>query len=97
MKVIVDGTEYIKKPEPVEIKTPKNIVASNDTEAARLYYQFEPLCPECGNRAFPTNFPATCFGGKTKDKRTVWLCSDMGHCAFSIDNTITWQEKKSKK
>ena len=42
-------------------------------------------CPQCGRRAFPTNFKPSMVGGSKYDNRTVWLCSDMGHCAFSIE------------
>uniref|UniRef100_A0A6M3Y203 Uncharacterized protein n=1 Tax=viral metagenome TaxID=1070528 RepID=A0A6M3Y203_9ZZZZ len=71
MKVIIDGVAYI--PEPVisetKPKPEKGIMAKNDIEAARLYYSFEPLCPECGDRAVPTNFPPKDFGGEKDDKR----------------------------
>jgi len=56
----------------------------------------EPLCPECGRRAFPTNFEPLVFGGREYDKRTVWFCSDMGHCKFSVDEKTLWQPKKKK-
>ena len=96
MNVVINGDEYIKKPKPAKLDISKNIVANNDLEAAKLYYAFEPLCPECGQRAFPTNFPPESFGGSKSDTRTVWFCSEMGHCAFSIDKTIKWQEKQPK-
>jgi hypothetical protein len=96
MKVIIDGVEYIAKPEPVNLIEPKRteISAKNDVEAARLWYAFEPQCPECGHRAFPTNFSPESVGGKKDDKSVVWFCGDMGHCAFSIDKTIKWQKKE---
>jgi hypothetical protein len=42
------------------------------------------ICPECGNKAFPTNFPPSSFGGRKNDKHLVFLCSQMGHYAFTI-------------
>lgn len=98
MRVIIDGVEYISKPEPIKEPIPTDeIKAKNDMEAAKLYYAFEPLCPECGHRAFPTNFPLESFGGEKSDKRVVWFCSEMGHCAFIISENIKWQEKQDKK
>ncbi len=98
MKVEIDGIKYIKKPEEkiADSIIEKGVFANNDPEAAKLYYKFEPMCPECGRRAFPTNFPAEIFGGKKSDKRTVWFCSDMGHCAFSISKDIKWKLKKQE-
>lgn len=96
MKVIIDGDEYIKKPKAMDIKPLKGLNAENDIEAAKLYHAYEPLCPECGSRAFPTNFPPESFGDDKDDKRIVWFCSDMGHCAFSISKDIKWQKKEDK-
>ena len=45
----------------------------------------EVFCPECGCKAFPTNFRPEHFGGKKNDDRAVWFCSDMGHCAFTLE------------
>ena len=70
------------------------ITASNDEKDEKLYYEgYEPLCPECGRRAFPTDFPPQSVGGEKSDKRRVWFCSDMGHCAFPITKSINWQKK----
>ena len=87
-------TEALKNEEQPEIV--EEIKANNDSEAEKLYLAHEPLCPECGKRAFPTNFPPSCFGGKKDDNRRVWFCSDMGHCCFSIDGSIKWQLKNQK-
>ena len=76
-------------------KTEEKNIADIET-MKKMYRTHEPLCPECGRRAFPTNFPAHCFGGKKYDKRTVWFCSDMGHCAFSVGENTKWQLKKEK-
>ena len=99
MKVIIDGDEYIKKPvlvKCVERTLPREFVL-DDKEAMELYHKgYEPLCPECGYRSFPTNFPALCFGGKKEDKSIVWFCCDMGHCAFSMGEQIKWQKKEIK-
>ncbi len=99
MKVEIDGIEYIEKPKAVVLSNDKSVElsADNDIEAAKLYYAYEPLCPECGYRAFPTNFPPSSFGGDKNSKRVVWICSDMGHCAFSITSDIKWQKKKEPK
>lgn len=100
MDVVIDGIEYIPKPELKKYKGKEEpttgIVAFNDTEAFKLYQTFYPLCPECGCRAFPTNFPPESFGGEKNDKSIVWFCSDMGHCAFSIDEKIKWKLKSQK-
>ena len=61
-----------------------------------MYETHEPLCPECGRRAFPTNFLPEHVGGEKYDKRTVWFCSDMGHCTFSVDKNTKWQQKLKK-
>lgn len=96
MKVEINGINYVpeKKPATPKQEIAEGLTAENDVEAAKLYYAYEPLCPECGRRAFPTNFPPESFGGDKNDKRTVWFCSDMGHCAFSISKTIKWRRKQ---
>ena len=72
--------------------------ASSDKKAISLYKSgLEPLCPKCGDRAFPTNFSPADMGGSGRSRKVVWLCSDMGHCAFSIDTTIKWKPKENEK
>jgi len=98
MNVVIDGIEYMPKPKIKGKEEPtKRIISRNDAEAYRLYEKFYPLCPECGRRAFPTNFPPDSVGGKKDDKSVVWFCSDMGHCAFSIDETIKWKHEEKTK
>jgi len=90
----------------VELKTPKLtplieklelLTAKNDEEAMVLFNKgYEPLCPECKQRAIITNFEPKHLGGKTSDKKIVWFCSDMGHRTFCIDENIKWQLKKDK-
>jgi len=82
--------------EELEKKKANEITEVSQKEIYVKYATHEPLCPECGRRAFPTNFPPECFGGKKDDKRIVWFCSDMGHCAFSVDSSTKWQLKKKK-
>jgi len=97
LKVVIDGVEYIQKPELKQahpIPPVADVRANNDEEAFRLWHKFEPLCPECGARAFPTNFSAESLGGKKNDKSVVWFCSDNGHCAFSIGKDVKWRRKQ---
>jgi len=91
MDVVIDGVHYIPKPE-----SDNRMSADNDEEAYKLWINYEPLCPECSRRAFPTKFPHSLFGGEKKSKRTVWFCSDNGHCAFTIDKNVKWQKKNKK-
>lgn len=73
-----------------------NISIDDDGEALKLYHKegYEPICPECGEGAFPTNFSPISLGGSKNDKRIVWFCKDMGHCAFSISKDIKWRKKE---
>ena len=88
-EITVNGIVYIPK------KIKPNISASNDKEAKNLFIKgYEPLCPQCEKRAFPTNFPPSSFGGEKNDKKIVWFCSDMGHCTFPITKLINWQKKE---
>jgi len=79
------------------IEEPKGFSAKNEEEALRLYHveRLAPVCPECGNTGFPTNFPAESVGGEKDDKRTVWFCRDMAHCAFPVNPETKWV-KRSK-
>lgn len=73
------------------------LTAANDDEAVKLYFSgYEPLCPQCKRRAFPTNFPPKSLGGKEGDNRIVWFCSDMGHCTFPVTSDTKWQKMSEK-
>jgi len=75
----------------------KEFSAKDENEALRLYHEekLAPVCPECGNTGFPTNFPASSVGGEKDDKRTVWFCKDMGHCAFPVTPKTKWIKRLS--